>query len=951
MNLRPLLLVIALASYAMNMAAQSFTVYNYSIPEGLPSSEVYEVFQDSHGFLWFATDNGVVKFDGKQMEVLHVKNGLTDPVVFSFFEDSKNRIWFRTFSGKLSYLEEGVIKTYAFNDKLASYTKKGIFYYIITPKDELYFTSRDYFGRIDSTGNLSVKRVIDQGIFYQTVGDESVIGISAHAFPPEQIIVDGKSYPINISQRSYLNRVFRSVKWNNKLYISLNTEVFEIGDGKAKQVVHRDQPVISIGVDKENNFWVGYMSGGAERFSNGDFTRSWKPEFIRQKSVSTVFQDHEGGLWFSTLENGVYHVPNLLIQHFPITSDSRLRGAISFDDRAVVGDQVGRIYEIDAQTKKNRVVRTVNGPILSMYKNRSAIFVSSNSNMYLFDHHLRSEKELEWIANDYFELPTGETYTFGGHRLKLFDKNNNEIWAKAVDLPYRAILFDDSTSFLADRVGLHIGDMELNIRHVVEGLAHVKINNIIKINDTTLMLTTIGKGLVLMHPKTLHYKILNTDNNFLADNIYSSLIDGDVIWLATDKGLLKASIARLTDGTFAPQYLTRQSGLISDKIDFLVEVNNEIWAFSDNMFSVIPKQFSKFSNEHPLFYIDELKVNNKLVKADYLNALHPHENNVAISFGFISFNNPNILLRYRLTANESWVYTANTHLLFSSLAPGRYSFELQYSTSNKIWISAIPDLEISIEQPWWTTWYTLLSGFVILLVLGYLYFRYQQSIFKQKNHYLRIINDHQQKLIQSEIVTLERERNRISKELHDRVGTNLSAIKLTVSQLLQNYREPLAADVEEQFQIALREIKDIIYALTPPSLERYGLFTGLKNYVNKLNKNIPIEISLKTFGKEIHGNELNILLFRVIQELLTNSIKHSFAKNITIHLNSFDDMLNVMYEDDGIGFNYDPLQSGLGLDSIESRINSVNGSLKFESGKFGICYTIDIPITTNKEVA
>src|SRR5690606_15295350 len=119
-------------------------------------------------------------------------------------------------------------------------------------------------------------------------------------------------------------------------------------------------------------------------------------------------------------------------------------------------------------------------------------------------------------------------------------------------------------------------------------------------------------------------------------------------------------------------------------------------------------------------------------------------------------------------------------------------------------------------------------------------------------------------------------------------------------------------------------------------LERYGLFTGLKNFVGKLNKTIPIQISLETFGKDPKNYEINILAFRIIQELISNSIKHSYAKNITVHINSFDDVLNIVYEDDGIGFSYNPEQSGLGLDNIESRIQSVNGSLKFESGSFGI---------------
>jgi ligand-binding sensor domain-containing protein len=99
--MRVLLIVFAFVFFSLHLKAQSFTVYNYSVAEGLPSSEVYEVYQDRKGFLWFATDNGVAKFDGSQMETFHAKDGLTDPVVFSFYEDYKNRLWFRTF--RVSY--------------------------------------------------------------------------------------------------------------------------------------------------------------------------------------------------------------------------------------------------------------------------------------------------------------------------------------------------------------------------------------------------------------------------------------------------------------------------------------------------------------------------------------------------------------------------------------------------------------------------------------------------------------------------------------------------------------------------------------------------------------------------------------------------------------------------------------------------------------------------------
>jgi two-component system, NarL family, sensor kinase len=169
---------------------------------------------------------------------------------------------------------------------------------------------------------------------------------------------------------------------------------------------------------------------------------------------------------------------------------------------------------------------------------------------------------------------------------------------------------------------------------------------------------------------------------------------------------------------------------------------------------------------------------------------------------------------------------------------------------------------------------------------------------------------------------------------------------------MHRHHEPMADEIEDQFQVAIGEIKNIIYGLTPPSLERYGLFTALRNYVNKVSKSVPIDVNLKTFGTEVKNYDTNLIVFRIIQELLSNSIKHSLARNIIIHLSSFEDELSIIYEDDGIGFKHDPIQSGLGLDNIETRVQSLNGVVKFDSGKFGVSYHIEIPLTLShkKEV-
>jgi signal transduction histidine kinase/ligand-binding sensor domain-containing protein len=930
--------------------AQSFTVYNYAVSEGLPSSEVYEIYQDRQGFLWFATDNGVVKFDGSQMENFHTKDGLTDPVVFGFYEDPRGRLWFRTFSGKLSYYENGKIKKYAHNELLTKINSTGIINFVVDDQDALTFTIRRVFGKIDSEGNLTSTIVKDKGLYYKTIGDTFITGTSNDKYPIDTIIVNDKIFPVHVTRHSYQNRVNCAIQWRNNLYFSINQEVFEFDGEKVTMIISGDAPVISFSRDKEDNLWIGYLNGGIHRYQHNDFKRFFSPAFLRDKSVTKVHQDHEGGYWFATLENGVFHVPNLLIEHFSLASSSRIKGAVRLQDHVIVGDHAGKLIGINKNSKIISRTKIVSPPLISLFVSRNNKLWISSDHIQICDSLLRTIQESPGTANDFWEDSKGSIWTLGSYHLRKFNSEGIELADKG-SAPFRAIYLTDSLIYAAGRTGFQILTLGMDKVASPKDFDDFKISDIQKFNDSTLLITTIGEGFVLFNTRTWNYKVYNSRNNFIADNIYSSLFNESDLWLGTEKGLIKIPVNGLYKPDLFFEYLTKKSGLISDKIDFLLRIDSAIWAFTDNAFSIVPISFSKFANRQPLYYLQEIKVNDHIIRAPAQDIILSHEeNNIQLTFGFISFNNPNILLRYRLSASDNWVYTNTKRLVFSSLASGQYIFDLQYSTDNIQWTSVSPTFKFEIARPWWNKWYIQLCALILLMTIGYWYFRFQQRIYKQRHRYLKIINDHQQKLIQSEIVTLERERNRIAKELHDRVGTNLTAIKLTVSQLLQFHKDPQAKDVEDQFQIAVREIKDIIYALAPPSLERYGLFTGLKNYIGKVNKNIPISIALKTFGQEINNFELNIIVFRVIQELLTNSIKHSFARNITIHINAFADILNIMYEDDGVGFSYDPLQSGLGLDNIESRIHSVKGTFKFDSGKFGVSYTIDIPITLNKEV-
>jgi len=948
-------LVFISLTLAIPSAGQFHTIFNFSVPEGLPSSEVYEVYQDKKGFLWFATDNGVARYDGRQFESFNVKEGLTDPVVFGFFEDDKDRVWFRTFSGKLCYLNGDKIEKYPYNDQLIRTGRYPFFNFVYDSiSDALLFSLADVFGRIDETGQLYTENGPAHSSWIRSVNGRLLQGTDIRT-AVRNIIINDQVFPVRRTD-TLEYKYFNTIACGGKIYVSLYKDLYEYYEGTVKKIVTSNHPIISLSKDRDEELWVGYLNHGVTHYVQGE--PEWTPEFLKNRSVTKVFHDESDGFWFTTLESGVYHVPSFKIRNYTLPTVSRIKTVLSLKDTVLIGDQRGNLFFLDADSR--RLLSTIRYPdeVYALFRDSfKNIWVSAGVDIICYDPGFRKKIVHRGnVATSFSQGPRDYVWAYGGIRISQFDKDGKFLKFETRSINYRTMLVDDSIIYFGGRTGLDVRDFEMDLVGAPKQFAEYKITQMESFNDTTLVLATQGNGLVIVNKKDWSYRQFDMTHQFLANNIYCLAIADSTLWMGTEKGLIATSIKRLLRNDIRFYHYSKRSGLVSDQINFVLPVKETVWAFSDNGYSIIPRSLATSPSTEPIIYIktiiagDDTLNTTKELSAGILTL--PNDNNhLTVTFGCISFSSQSTFLRYRISPDREWINTTAMTLQFLSLAPGDYAFELQYSVDNVVWYTPLKPLQFTVDSPWWMKWYTMVGALAITVLFGSVYFHYRQSIYKQKNHYLNIINSHQQKLLLSEVETLERERKRIAQELHDGVGTNLTAIKLMVNQLLQHYHAPQAVDVEEQFQIALRELKDIIYGLTPPSLARYGLFTALKNYVAKLNKSLSPEISLEIFGQEVRNYEFNIMVFRIVQELISNSIKHSSASHITIHINSFEDMLNIVYEDDGVGFTYSAEREGLGLDNIESRIQSMNGSLTFASGAHGISYTIDIPLRSIRETA
>jgi len=186
----------------------------------------------------------------------------------------------------------------------------------------------------------------------------------------------------------------------------------------------------------------------------------------------------------------------------------------------------------------------------------------------------------------------------------------------------------------------------------------------------------------------------------------------------------------------------------------------------------------------------------------------------------------------------------------------------------------------------------------------------------------------------------EKERARLSKELHDGLGPILSAIKLYVNQLKdesdENEKQELFGITTDIIDEAIENTRTISNNLRPRVIEEYGLVKAIKEFIRKINKTQKIGI---TFNSENIPEKLNktleLIFYRIINELINNTIKHAGATHVDVFLEYRDERLVLTYHDDGVGFDeqeiFDHESQGMGLNNILSRIRSIDGDVSFES--------------------
>lgn len=322
-------------------------------------------------------------------------------------------------------------------------------------------------------------------------------------------------------------------------------------------------------------------------------------------------------------------------------------------------------------------------------------------------------------------------------------------------------------------------------------------------------------------------------------------------------------------------------------------------------------------------------------KEDYRNAYHLKTKLAAINYKVINSQNQRFIKDFEFK--------------YETLNKEKKILTLQEDKVNK-------EREIEYQK---TIKYAILIGFFILLIpiilLLIVYYQKlqtqsllakQQEVLSQKEM-TSILQTQELELVKNTIVVQNKERDRIARELHDSIGGNIAGIKLQMNNLLDS--NPEVGTLLGQLEKTYQHVRDISHSLIPNEFKENNFTALVKNYIATLKQNNTVVINFDAYPE----NAVNALsytlqsnILNIVKELITNAFKHASANEIDLQISVLqeENSVEILYEDDGVGFELKTTTKGIGIQNIEYRVKIFNGKLSIDSAlNRGTVITISIP--------
>ncbi len=1002
-----------------NLSSQTPTrqFESIAIEKGLSQNSVYDIAQDNLGFMWFATQDGLNKYDGKQMLNYYAKSSKSKQLNSSFitslsFDSTDKKLWIATVEGICIYdialdsfynITAMIPQAEKFNLGTRSIKKIrfGVNHtlWAITHTDGIISINVDSKKVKKYLANAETKSSITTVAGY---GKKMVAASFSSLFYYNEKIDDFIKIPMpnnfafstikNIYE--YHNTLWIATEYGGCYYIN---NLFETSRNLNKYPT----PINGIGcfsTDNENNLWIGTRGAGLV-FVNSAFKKLAESSNsnlygngLLSNYILSLYKDKQGIVWVGSSGGGIAKYDFFKQQFYSISHSEK--NTYSLPDNM--------IFTIaDISNGDSYYGSLTNGLIRYNAANNNFKSYKPITNNAVNDNSIYS------IAND----QKGNLWAAGYNGLFRFNLKTNHFsdYSNNTNLPTKHLT---SVYKLKDKDSLLVsgdyGTIFLNLKNsrweqIKENTTQLqKEDGLItrhfyedEKDKNIIWLATLGEGLVkynykantLEKIKTVYNKTrslryilqvesmfwLASDDGIFIYNREKDTIEKDIIlaqerngsnvcyalqkdnenniWASSNKGLYKINL-----NTFSIKNYNSDNGLPFLEFNTAAVTKNDntgIISFAGvgGIVSFNPKNIieNKFS---PPPLITAITIANKniessisLLKKNKIT-LNYNQNFFTISFITTNFSSSEkINYAYKLEGiDANWVDVNNQNSAnYTKITPGRYRFKVKSANSDMVWSTSESYIDVIIKPPFWQTWW--FTSLVILIASIALYWAIQKRLqivradAIQQQKIIDLEKDKQLVSAEALLKGQEEERSRIAKDLHDGLGGMLSGVKISFSALkeslgLENRSSILFDKPIKQLDNTIAELRKVAHHLMPDALTKFGLKNAIDDFCKTMQVSGGSKIVCQQLGTERKFNDnINLNIYRIVQELINNAVKHANPTQILVQLTTTADKIFVTVEDDGKGFNIDTLQdaSGIGYSNIKNRVDYLGGRIEIVS--------------------
>jgi signal transduction histidine kinase len=461
--------------------------------------------------------------------------------------------------------------------------------------------------------------------------------------------------------------------------------------------------------------------------------------------------------------------------------------------------------------------------------------------------------------------------------------------------------------------------------------------------------TTVG--LIKFNTATSSISHIYTSNDGLSNQyIYGIVPHEQYLWLSTNAGVNRFAMA---DGSV--KIFSAADGLQSNEYNtysFCKTANGEILLGGVNGLNSFNPQLLRQFNSSPALVLSSIMVEDSLytgnINYDELTQLEVgyKQNTLAFQFTVIDYVNAAAAhTSYMLAGyDKSWVKAPNKSFIrYVNLPPGNYVLKVKAFNADGIMGEKVFELPVSVLPAWWQTWWfgLLVMASVILLTVVFVKNYLQAKLQKQK-------------VEMEKELAVEQERIRLARELHDGLGSMLSGIKHSFSAIKNEVELNTAQEYKFGYTIgklddSIKDLRAVSHGMFSAELLEEGLVAAIKNYCNAISVTAKINIAFESIMEQAPrlSGEQAFHVFRVVQELVQNIVKHSGAAEAMVQLSYNNGVLALTVEDSGAGFDTKQVhdKDGIGLRNVEARVKMLHGKTDIRSvaGK-GTSILVEIPV-------